>query len=93
MGRKRKKGNNNLADDMYVCPMLAALVNNNIDDFGETREPKRQRSATPETAKPSKVVDSKPFKPFEPRARGSYRELLRMFKEIDWIDSYLFSSS
>ena len=81
MGRKRKKGNNNQVDDMYVCPMLAALVNNNVDDFGETREPKRQRSATPETSRPSKVVDSKPFKPFEPRARGSYRELLRKFKK------------
>ena len=77
MGKKRKKGNNNVADDMYVCPMLAALINNNVDDFGKTREPKRQRSATPETAKPSEVVNSKPFRPFEPRDRGRYRELLK----------------
>ena len=75
MGRKRKKGNNNLADGMYVCPMLAALVN--VDDFGETREPKRQRSAMPETSRPSKVVDMKPYKPFEPRARGSFRVFVK----------------
>ena len=73
MGRKRKKGNNNVGDNMYVCPMLAALLNNNVDDFGATHEPKRQRSATPEMAKPSEVVNSKPFRPFESRDQGRYR--------------------
>ena len=73
MGRKRKKGNNNVGDNMYVCPMLAALLNNNVDDLGTTREPKRQRSTTPEKAKPSEVVNSKPVRPFEPRDQGRYR--------------------
>ena len=82
MGKKRKKGNNNVGDDMYVCPMLAALLNNSVDDFGTTREPKRQRSATPETAKPSEVVNSKPFRPFEPRDQGRYRVVEKYIKKI-----------
>ena len=60
MGKKRKKAKK--SEEYDGCE---------IDEFGGMVVKKRQRSLTPEGARPTGVTPKPPFNPFEPSVKGS----------------------